>query len=815
VIADAYRIVRPLAEGGMGTVYEVDQLATRARRALKVMHGHFAHDDGLRTRFIREAHLAASIPSDHVAQVLDAGHDEATGTLYIVMELLHGTTLSREMRRRGAFAWPDALEVMRQVAHALGAAHDLSIVHRDLKPANVFLSPSRHASGTVMVKVLDFGIAKAVSGATESTGALLGTPSWMAPEQTTTDVPIGPPTDVWSYGLLGYLLLTGKHFFPSANLANVTPAVLLREVVIEPIPPASTRAVGIERGDRLPAGFDAWFARCVDRDPAQRFPDARAAYEALAALPPPSPLERVPSLADDPPQPSHPSLVRTDGVSTMASGPAMRAARASPASAALTAPTIQETQGTGAARGRSRRGPLAVAGLLGAAGVVAAVVLLARRPEAPIAPAGPEAGLLAAPPAPPIPGALVRLHGSNTMGSDLVPALAEAFLRKRTGATVVRRRDGKDRIVVEAREGERTIESIDVEGHGTATGFQDLAAGTCDVGMASRRVSDADVPDASALGNLKAAASEHVIGLDGIAVIVNPANRVASLTEGQLATVFSGAATSWSDVGGSPGPVTVDSLDDRSGTFDTFKRLVLGDRSLAPGARTFESSVELSDAVAADSGAIGFIGLAYVRSAKAVMVQEGASTPRLPSPLTVATEDYPLARRLYLYLPAGAPVAARDFVDFALSDAGQAVVESSGFVDLRPECEPNPPRCASCSRDYRDAVRGACRMSVDFRFDHGELDARALPDLQRVATFMRQRDNAGRSLVLLGFSASGGPRADDVASSRQAVATVAAQLRARGLPVSVSRGLGPEIAVADPSTPAGRDRNQRVEVWLK
>ncbi|MGD0527897.1 MAG: cell envelope biogenesis protein OmpA, partial [Polyangiaceae bacterium] len=175
----------------------------------------------------------------------------------------------------------------------------------------------------------------------------------------------------------------------------------------------------------------------------------------------------------------------------------------------------------------------------------------------------------------------------------------------------------------------------------------------------------------------------------------------------------------------------------------------------------------------------------------------------------------PLSRRLYLYLPAGAPVAARDFVDFALSDAGQAVVESSGFVDLRPECEPNPGRCAACSAAYRDAIRGACQLSVDFRFDHGELDSRALPDLQRVASFMREHENAARSLVLLGFSASGGRRADDVAASRQAVATVATQLRARGLPVSVSRGLGPEIVVADPSTPAGRERNQRVEVWLK
>ncbi|MGD0528393.1 MAG: serine/threonine-protein kinase, partial [Polyangiaceae bacterium] len=645
VIGGAYRIVRPLAEGGMGTVYEVDQLATRARRALKVMHGHFAHDEALRTRFIREAHLAASIPSDHVAQVLDAGHDEATGTLYIVMELLQGTTLSREMRRRGAFAWPDALEVMRQIAHALGAAHELSIVHRDLKPANVFLSPSRHASGTVMVKVLDFGIAKAVSGSTESTGALLGTPSWMAPEQTTTDVPIGPPTDVWSYGLLGYLLLTGKHFFPSANLANVTPAVLLREVVIEPIPPASTRAVGVERGDRLPAGFDAWFARCVDRDPAQRFPDARAAYEALAALPPPSPGELVPSFADDPPQPSHPSLARPDGPTSMGSSQSARGPRGGQGSAALLARTVQETPTTGTIGGRTRRAPFALAGLLAVGGVIAAVVLL-RRPDVPVAPSTPEAGVIAAPVTPPPQAPLVRLHGSNTMGSDLVPALAEAFLRKRTGATVVRRRDGQDSVVVEARDGERTLDSIAVEGHGTATAFQDLTAGRCDVGMASRRVSDADVADATTLGRMRAAASEHVIGLDGIAVIVNPANRVTSLTESQLATIFSGAAASWSDVGGAAGPVTVHSLDSRSGTFDTFKRLVLGDRPLATGARTFESSVELSDAVAADSSAVGFIGLAYVRSAKAVMVQEEASTPRLPSPLSVATEDYPLSRRL-------------------------------------------------------------------------------------------------------------------------------------------------------------------------
>jgi phosphate transport system substrate-binding protein len=633
----------------------------------------------------------------------------------------------------------------------------------------------------------------------------------MAPEQTTTDVAIGPQTDVWSFGLLGYLLLTGKHFFPSANLANVTPAVLLREVVMEPIPPASTRALGIERSDRLPEGFDAWFARCVDREPSARFPDARAAYEALARLRAPAPGDVVPSFADDPPQPSHPSLARPDAYVTIDTGRSSRGLRGSRGAAGLTAPTVLETQG-GAPGPSRRRAPLVAAAVLCVGGAAAAALVFPRHPAMPVATSTPEAGGAVATTAP---KALIRLHGSNTIGSDLVPALAEAFLRQRTGATVVRRRDGKDTVVVEAHDGDRTLESIEVEGHGTATAFQDLASARCDIGMASRRVHDDEVGDASTPGNLASAASEHVIGLDGIAVIVNPTSRVSALTTAQLATIFSGAAGSWSDVGGAAGPIAVYALDGRSGTFDTFRHLVLGDRPLAPGATSLESSVELSDAVAADARAIGFIGLPYVRSAKPVMVQEGMSMPLLPSPMSVATEDYPLARRLYLYLPLGAPVAARDFVDFALSDAGQVIVEASGFVDLRPECEANPPRCATCSAEYRDAVRGACRLSIDIRFDRGELDTRALPDLQRIATFMRRRENAARSLVLLGFSASGGAPADDVARSRQSAATVATQLRARGLNVDVSRGLGAEMPVADPSTPAGRERNHRVEIWLR
>ena len=515
----------------------------------------------------------------------------------------------------------------------------------------------------------------------------------------------------------------------------------------------------------------------------------------------------VRTFAEDPPTAaSLPSLPRPEpGVVTSTGQPS----RASRSAVSLSAQTVLETQSSAARRppGRTRLGVAGVVGLAGAA--VAAAFLLLRHQAPPVTASPVEAGAPAT-----APTALVRLHGSNTIGSDLVPSLAEAFLRRRTGGTVVRRREGPDDIVVEAREGDRTLESIAIEGHGTATAFQDLAAARCDVGMASRRIRDDDAGDASAIANLASAASEHVIGLDGIAVIVNPANHVTSLTRTQLAGIFSGETASWSDVGGAAEPIVVHARDDRSGTFDTFKHLVLSDRRLAPGAKRFESSIELSDAVAADTRAVGFIGLPYVRSAKPVMVQEGASMALLPSPMSVATEDYLLARRLYLYLPLDAPPAARDFVDFALSDAGQLVVAASGFVDLLPKCDANPPPCPGCPAEYRSAIRNACRLSVDFRFDRGELDTRALSDLQRIATFMRKPENATRSIVLLGFDGSEGSPAEDLTASRKTASAIAEQLRARGLRVD-ARGLGSEMPVADGSTPAGRDRNRRVEVWLR
>jgi phosphate transport system substrate-binding protein len=824
-VVAGYRVISALAEGGMGTVYEVEQIATGARRALKALHERFAGNEDLRERFVREARLTAVIPSDHVAQVLDAGHDPQTGTLYMVMELLEGSTLSREIRRRGAFAWSDALEILRQIAHALGAAHARGIVHRDLKPANVFLSRSRHVAIPLTVKVLDFGIAKAIAGSspallgpaghrpTDVRAAVLGTPSWMAPEQTFTGGAIGPQADVWAFGLLAFLLLTGKHYFPSANAKSASTEVLLREVVLDPIVRASQRAGELGCADRLPPDFDEWFARCVARDPTARFEHALTAYEAFAALTPPRPIEPVPAtMSSESPGPPTPmtSVVRRETPVTASETPnAVRAARTTGATAPSGTARVLSDSAPDPNRRKPSLAPAAIA-IAVVCGLVAMIGVRARHGEQL------SAATLAAQRS--TGKTIVRLHGSNTMGAELVPALAEAFLRRRTGATtVLRRRIASDELVVEAHGTDGATEEVEVHAHGSATAFDDLGAGRCDIGMASRRVREDEASRLSALGNMASAASEHVIALDGIAVIVNPSNGVTSLTKAQIADIFTGKVANWSELGGRSLPIAIEARDDRSGTYDTFKNLVLGAGSLSPNARRFESSEELSDAVAADERAIGFIGLPYIRSAKAVMVQEAGSAPLLPSPMTVSTEDYPLARRLYLYVPPAAPIAARDFIDFALSEEGQRVVEASGFVDLRPECDTEASRCTACSTEYRDSVRGACRLSVDFRFDRGrtELDTRALRDLQRIVGLMARAANASRSLLLFGFSDATGSRPDNMTLSRQRAGIVASQLRARGLTVAMAHGFGPDMPVADNTTEDGRERNRRVEIWLR
>jgi eukaryotic-like serine/threonine-protein kinase len=282
VVGGDFRIVAPLATGGMGALYVVEQLSTGKRRALKVMHPSLVQDPGMRERFVQEARVGGMVPSDHVVEVLAAGIDPSLGVPWLAMELLNGEDLAQHLARRGPLALGELPNILRPVCHALGAAHSRGIVHRDVKPENVFLATTMSSTQPAIVKVLDFGIAKVAAQAHGQSTAAMGTPTWMAPEQTELKSHVSPATDVWPLGLITFWLLTGKPYWRAAQdaLGGSVPQVM-REILFEPLVPPSQRARELGSQALLPPAFDAWFLRCVARDPNQRFPGAIEAANAL------------------------------------------------------------------------------------------------------------------------------------------------------------------------------------------------------------------------------------------------------------------------------------------------------------------------------------------------------------------------------------------------------------------------------------------------------------------------------------------------------------------------------------------------------
>jgi tRNA A-37 threonylcarbamoyl transferase component Bud32 len=283
IVGRDFRVVRPLAKGGMGSVYVAEQLSTGKQRALKLMRADLVSDDRSFRRFEEEARIGARIASDHVVEVVGAGWDEQIGAPWLAMELLDGETLESIVQREQGIPLPAMRELFHQIAHALGAAHAQGIVHRDLKPENIFIARSFRRDASLMVKILDFGIAKTMQEsrtAVTSTSAI-GTPLFMAPEQGTPGSPLRAATDVWALGLIAFYALTGRHYWRSGNLAEISLQGILSEVLVFPIEAASVRAGELGVAHKLPPGFDAWFARCVARDPAQRFAEASSASSAL------------------------------------------------------------------------------------------------------------------------------------------------------------------------------------------------------------------------------------------------------------------------------------------------------------------------------------------------------------------------------------------------------------------------------------------------------------------------------------------------------------------------------------------------------
>jgi serine/threonine-protein kinase len=304
VVGGKYRIVRFLASGGMGSVYEAHHTVVRRRFAVKFLHHDLALRRELLARFQREAEAAGALESEHVAAALDFGI-APDGAPYIVLEYLVGESLEHLLEREGRLPIERATNVVQQACRGVQAAHAAGIVHRDLKPHNLFVC--RREDGTDLVKVLDFGVAKLEvvekNGAATRTGTVLGTPSYMSPEQARGERNVGHLSDVYGLGAILYELLSGKKPHPgdshNAILHHIATQPALSLALAEPNLPAALVAV-VERARegepaRRPASVEEFalalapWARADVWPPPDLEPSAPRHAEPSTTLPAPEP----------------------------------------------------------------------------------------------------------------------------------------------------------------------------------------------------------------------------------------------------------------------------------------------------------------------------------------------------------------------------------------------------------------------------------------------------------------------------------------------------------------------------------------------
>lgn len=400
VIDGKYRIVRLLGTGGMGAVFEGENLRIRRRVAIKMLHAGVSDQVEVVRRFEREAQAAALVGSEHICEVLDLGL-LPDGTRYMVMEYLDGETLGSRITRSGRLSPSQSTPLLIQVLEALGSAHAAGIIHRDLKPDNIFILPQRSGRRD-FVKILDFGVSKFAQAAGEEmgvtrAGAVVGTPYYMSPEQARGSAVVDARSDIYAIGVLLYQATTGQVPFQAETFNE-----LLFKIVLEVAPPPQTYTPDLD------LDFAALIQRAMARDPAQRFQscaefrDALLAYQAARqggypVAPPPGgrvslpmpPVDSQPRMPSGPnwplgSSPSHPPSGPNSQSGLGTSAPGVSTVGGASASSTATGNSWGNASNVDAVP--KSRAPLIIGALAGSAVVigliVAATSLLGKHPSA-------------------------------------------------------------------------------------------------------------------------------------------------------------------------------------------------------------------------------------------------------------------------------------------------------------------------------------------------------------------------------------------------------------------------------------------------
>jgi serine/threonine protein kinase len=364
MLAGRYRLLEQLGEGGMGSVWKAEHLLLHSHVAIKIIDPDVARLEFNLARFLREAKTLATLRSPNVVQVLDFGSD--VDTPYLVMELLQGQTLGRRLTEQGRISLGETSRILADVCTAMSLVHEQGLIHRDLKPENIFLC---NTGDQQVTKVVDFGIAKSLRGELASmktrTGHMLGTPSYMSPEQCRGLKDIDHRADLWALGVIAYECLVGKVPFEGEVLGD-----LLLRICMDPLPIPSQQSRGA-----LPSSFDAWFAKAVARDRSVRFQSALELATSLSELSTTLGFGSTRS-AGESRERSRPSVPRVS---------ALVASSATPRQPSNTETNTTIGVGAGSSRRADRRARvLAAAGVLGCAALGLWALGNTRTPEVPV-----------------------------------------------------------------------------------------------------------------------------------------------------------------------------------------------------------------------------------------------------------------------------------------------------------------------------------------------------------------------------------------------------------------------------------------------
>lgn len=437
------------------------------------------------------------------------------------------------------------------------------------------------------------------------------------------------------------------------------------------------------------------------------------------------------------------------------------------------------------------------------------------------------------------------IHGSNTIGAQLMPAIIEGYAKTIQAKTtrIVGSGPEEIKLVLSGEDGKKLV-SIDLKSKGSGTSAPALASGTAQIGMSSRPIKTSEIQKLKEAGinGVKSSRGENIVALDGLIVLVSPSNPIHTLSMEQLAQIFSGQLTDWSQIGRpTPGPINVYARDSKSGTFDTFKSLVLKPYKvkISPKAKRFTSNADLSDQTANDPDGIGFAGFAYKRNASLISITSKCGITKQPTLFNVKTEEYPLSRRLFLYTSSEVLTSqhAKKVLDYALSDAAQPIIPRLGFINQSIHTlsfDKQGSRIAAALnvtgddfnldlvRDFTKQFSRANRLSVTFRFKSGsaQLTNKSQSDILRFVKLLKTDAMKKKEVFLVGFSDDRGAfELNRELAFKRALAIKFAILSASSGAVPSEnlklKSYGELFPVACNTDKKGQERNRRVEVWVR